>query len=166
MTSSSSSSSHSSSSKSSKRNSGKFSFNSAVSSADDEDDDDRDDFSLVDLHLQSARPVVDSPILLTSYITHLGGAECPDWSQQAPQFPFDIRHSVVTAWPASSSFKPRFVMVKSGFSSFRLVDRPSSTPAAGQPGAGYGFFCPNFSAGDADKLGMGVIYLYSFSSQN
>ena len=40
-----------------------ISFNSVESST--------DDFSLVDLHLQSSRPVVDSPILLASYMTHL-----------------------------------------------------------------------------------------------
>ena len=61
-----------------------ISFNSAVSSA--------DDFSLVDLHLQSARPVVDSPLHLTSYVhQHLGEAECPNWSQPAPKFPTEIR---------------------------------------------------------------------------
>lgn len=102
-----------------------ISFNSAVSSA--------DDFSLVDLHLQSARPVVDSPILLTSYVTHLGEAECPNWSQMAPKFPSEIRQS--------SASRLRFTLVKSGFSSFRLVDRPLNTP--GHHGAGFGFFAPH-----------------------
>ena len=61
-----------------------ISLNSAVSSA--------DDLSLVDLHLQSARPVVDSPLHLTSYVhQHLGEAECPNWSQPAPKFPTEIR---------------------------------------------------------------------------
>lgn len=101
-----------------------ISFNSAVSSA--------DDFSLVDLHLQSARPVVDSPLLLTSYISHLGEAECPNWSQQAPKFPTEIRQS--------GTSKLRFHLTKSGFSSFRLIDRPLNTP--GHQGAGFGFFAP------------------------
>ena len=92
-----------------------ISFNSAISSV--------DDFSLVDLHLQSARPVVDSPILLASYITHLGEAQCDNWKQSAPKFPADLRSNV-------SASRPRFVLVKPGFSSFRLVDRspPSGTP--------------------------------------
>lgn len=102
-----------------------ISFNSAVSSV--------DDFSLVDLHLQSARPVVDSPLLLTSYISHLGEAECPNWSQPAPKFPTEIRQSHTS--------KLRFHMIKSGFSSFRLVDRPLNTP--GHQGAGFGFFAPH-----------------------
>lgn len=100
-----------------------ISFNSAVSTA--------DDFSLVDLHLQSARPVVDSPLLLTSYITHLSEAMCPTWTQPAPKFPDEVRQP--TIW------RPRFVLVKSGFSSFRLVDRqPVTTP--GYVGQGGGFF--------------------------
>lgn len=102
-----------------------ISFNSAVSSA--------DDFSYVDLHLQSARPVVDSPLLLTSYVTHLGEAECPNWSQPAPKFPTEIRQS--------GTSKLRFTVVKSGFSSFRLVDRPLNTP--GHHGTGFGFFAPH-----------------------
>lgn len=126
------------------------SFNSAVSSADDEDenddgidDDEADDFSLVDLHLQSARPVVDSPILLTSYITHLSRAECSDWAQPSPKFPSDIRGH---PWSARS----RFVLVKSGFSSFRLVDRPSATPAHQKDNTqtSFGFFYPKT---DPDK---------------
>ena len=79
-------------------------------------------FIKVDLHLQSARPVVESPILLASYITHLGEAQCDNWKESAPKFPADLRSSV--------SSRPRFTLVKSGFSSFRLVDRspPISTP--------------------------------------
>lgn len=100
-----------------------ISFNSAVSTA--------DDFSLVDLHLQSARPVVDSPLLLTSYITHLSEAECPTWSQFAPKYPEEVRRP--TIW------RPRFVLVKSGFSSFRLVERPAVT-TPGCVGQGGGFF--------------------------
>lgn len=116
-----------------------ISFNSAVSSA--------DDFSLVDLHLQSARPVVDSPLLLTSYVTHLGEVDCPNWSQSAPKFPTEIRQS--------GTAKLRFTVVKSGFSSFRLVDRPLNTP--GHHGAGFGFFAPH-SNEPTEKAGQPWIW--------
>lgn len=94
------------------RTTSNISFNSVESST--------DDFSLVDLHLQSSRPVVDSPILLASYMTHLAGVECSNWSSPAPKFPSGIH----------SRTRPKFVLVKKGFSSFRLVDRPVSTPGA------------------------------------
>lgn len=77
----------------------------------------------VDLHLQSARPVVESPILLASYITHLGEAKCDNWKEIAPKYPAEL-HSLVSS-------RPRFTLVKSGFSSFRLVDR---SPPIGTPG--------------------------------
>ena len=116
-----------------------ISFNSAVSSA--------DDFSLVDLHLQSARPVVDSPILLTSYVTHLGEAECPNWSQSAPKFPSEIRQSAAS--------RLRFTIIKSGFSSFRLVERPINTP--GHHGTSFGFFAPQSSEAN-EKLNQGWMW--------
>ena len=94
------------------RTTSNISFNSVESST--------DDFSLVDLHLQSSRPVVDSPILLASYMTHLAGVECSNWSSPAPKFPTGIH----------SRTRPKFVLVKKGFSSFRLVDRPVCTPGA------------------------------------
>ena len=87
-----------------------MSFNSALSSA--------ADFSLVDLHLQTARPVVESPILFASYITHLSKSQCTNWSQAPPKSPSQLK----------SKCTPKFVTTKKGFTAFRLVDRQVFTP--------------------------------------
>ena len=91
------------------RTTSNLSFNSAVSST--------ADFSVVDLHLQTARPVVDSPILLASYMTHLGEADCRNWCSPVPKSPSEIK----------SRMEPQFVLTKKGFTSYRLVDRPPQT---------------------------------------
>ena len=130
----------------SSRTASNMSFNSAISSA--------ADFSLVDLHLQTARPVVDSPILLASYITHLSEVECPNWSMPAPKSPSESK----------SKYFPKFVTTKKGFTAFRLVDRPTYTPNIGTgPGSrGFAFSpqkgedkCTNFWEGiQEEKNGL------------
>lgn len=47
------------------------SFISALSS--------QEDITLVNLQMQANRPIVDSPLLMASYVTHLGHVKCPNW---------------------------------------------------------------------------------------
>uniref|UniRef100_A0A182M138 Fragile site-associated protein C-terminal domain-containing protein n=1 Tax=Anopheles culicifacies TaxID=139723 RepID=A0A182M138_9DIPT len=48
------------------------SFISALSS--------QEDITLVNLHMQINRPIVDSPLLMASYVTHLAHVRCSNWS--------------------------------------------------------------------------------------
>uniref|UniRef100_A0A182PCZ3 Bridge-like lipid transfer protein family member 1 C-terminal domain-containing protein n=1 Tax=Anopheles epiroticus TaxID=199890 RepID=A0A182PCZ3_9DIPT len=48
------------------------SFISALSS--------QEDITLVNLHMQINRPIVDSPLLMASYVTHLAQVRCSNWS--------------------------------------------------------------------------------------
>lgn len=48
------------------------SFISALSS--------QEDITLVNLHMQVNRPIVDSPLLMASYVTHLAQVRCMNWS--------------------------------------------------------------------------------------
>uniref|UniRef100_A0A1B0D1P6 Fragile site-associated protein C-terminal domain-containing protein n=1 Tax=Phlebotomus papatasi TaxID=29031 RepID=A0A1B0D1P6_PHLPP len=48
------------------------SFISALSS--------QEDITLVNLHMQINRPIVDSPLLMASYVTHLAQVRCTNWS--------------------------------------------------------------------------------------
>uniref|UniRef100_A0A1B0CX21 Bridge-like lipid transfer protein family member 1 C-terminal domain-containing protein n=1 Tax=Lutzomyia longipalpis TaxID=7200 RepID=A0A1B0CX21_LUTLO len=48
------------------------SFISALSS--------QEDITLVNLHMQVNRPIVDSPLLMASYVTHLAQVRCTNWS--------------------------------------------------------------------------------------
>lgn len=56
------------------------SFASAVGS--------QEDFTLVDLHMQVNRMILDSPMLMSSYITHLTQLRCHNWydSKHCDQF--------------------------------------------------------------------------------
>lgn len=40
----------------------------------------QEDITLVNLHMQVNRPIVDSPLLMASYVQHLAQLRCPNWS--------------------------------------------------------------------------------------
>ena len=73
------------------------SFISAVSDQDfPEDDDDEadlgmvgmemDDLGLVNLHMQVNKPITDSPLLMSSYISHLTQLRCAHWTDPVAAF--------------------------------------------------------------------------------
>ncbi|XP_038111246.1 transmembrane protein KIAA1109 isoform X3 [Culex quinquefasciatus] len=57
------------------------SFISAMSS--------QEDITLVNLHMQINRPIVDSPLLMASYVTHLAQVRCSNWSHCSMPFGAD-----------------------------------------------------------------------------
>ncbi|XP_053696625.1 bridge-like lipid transfer protein family member 1 [Sabethes cyaneus] len=57
------------------------SFISALSS--------QEDITLVNLHMQVNRPIIDSPLLMASYVTHLAQVRCSNWSHCAMPFGAD-----------------------------------------------------------------------------
>lgn len=48
----------------------------------------QEDFTLVDLHMQVNRMILDSPMLMSSYVTHLTQMRCHNWCEvrQGDQF--------------------------------------------------------------------------------
>lgn len=48
------------------------SFISAMSS--------QEDITLVNLHMQVNKPIIDSPLLMASYVSQLAQVNCPNWS--------------------------------------------------------------------------------------
>lgn len=40
----------------------------------------QEDITLVNLHMQANRPIVDSPLLMASYLTHLAQVRCSNWT--------------------------------------------------------------------------------------
>lgn len=48
----------------------------------------QEDFTLVDLHMQVNRMILDSPMLMSSYVTHLTQVKCSNWCnvKQGDQF--------------------------------------------------------------------------------
>lgn len=41
----------------------------------------QEDLALVNLHMHINKPIVDSPLLLTTYTNHLSQTSCTNWSQ-------------------------------------------------------------------------------------
>lgn len=40
----------------------------------------QEDITLVNLHMQVNKPIIDSPLLMASYISHLAQVRCTNWS--------------------------------------------------------------------------------------
>lgn len=40
----------------------------------------QEDITLVNLHMQVNKPIIDSPLLMASYVTHLAQLRCANWS--------------------------------------------------------------------------------------
>lgn len=41
----------------------------------------QEDFTLVDLHMQVNRQIIDSPMLMSSYVSHLTQVRCTNWTE-------------------------------------------------------------------------------------
>nr|CAD7595535.1 unnamed protein product [Timema genevievae] len=100
------------------------SFISAVSS--------QEDMTLVNLHVQVNKPIVDSPLLMSSYITHLSQVGCHNWTRSS--LPLGCDAFTVPLFEQTESghliyigyrYTPRFETLSEGFTSFKMVGRPS-----------------------------------------
>lgn len=40
----------------------------------------QEDITLVNLHMQVNKPIIDSPLLMASYVSHLAQVRCNNWS--------------------------------------------------------------------------------------
>ncbi|GLG98163.1 Uncharacterized protein GBIM_04765, partial [Gryllus bimaculatus] len=108
------------------------SFISAVSS--------QEDLTLVNLHMQVNKPIVDSPLLMSSYISHLSQMSCGNWSQSslptgcdAFTVPLFQRTEDGKLVYIGSRYTPRFELQSEGFTSLKMVGRPSEGVASPPP---------------------------------
>ena len=83
------------------------SFISAVS--------EHEDLGLVNLHMQVNKPITDSPLLMSSYISHLTQLRCSHWNDPAAI----LSHEQTT----SKRFTPEYDMLEEGFSVINMRDK-------------------------------------------
>lgn len=90
----------------------------------------QEDFTLVDLHMQVNRFIIDSPMLMSSYVTHLNQLRCQNWQNKnkadqfsAPMFERDPEGKLVYA---GGRFVPNMELVNDGITSLKMVSRSDS----------------------------------------
>ncbi|XP_015586515.1 uncharacterized protein KIAA1109 isoform X3 [Cephus cinctus] len=106
------------------------SFISAVSS--------QEDMTLVNLHMQVNKPIVDSPLLMSSYVSHLTQVRCSNWSQSslpsggdAFTTPLFQRTEDGRLVYIGGRYVPKFDTVTEGFTSLKMITRNDGSPMAG-----------------------------------
>ncbi|XP_012270662.1 uncharacterized protein KIAA1109 isoform X2 [Orussus abietinus] len=105
------------------------SFISAVSS--------QEDMTLVNLHMQVNKPIVDSPLLMSSYVSHLTQVRCSNWIQSS--LPYDGNTFTTPVFQRTEDgrlvyiggrYVPKFDTVTEGFTSLKMITRSDGSPAA------------------------------------
>ncbi|XP_076066750.1 transmembrane protein KIAA1109 homolog tweek isoform X4 [Oratosquilla oratoria] len=89
------------------------SFISALSS--------QEDIALVDLHMQLNKPIIDSPLLMSSYINHMTQLRCQNWSAPIPSF------SNTQSNNGEGSSLPYFEKLSEGFTAIRMSSRANGS---------------------------------------
>ncbi|XP_076753670.1 transmembrane protein KIAA1109 homolog tweek isoform X3 [Xylocopa sonorina] len=105
------------------------SFISAVSS--------QEDVTLVNLHMQVNKPIVDSPLLMSSYVSHLTQVRCSNWSHSsipaggaAFTTPLFQRTEDGRLVYVGGRYVPKFETVTEGFTSLKMITRSDGSPVA------------------------------------
>ncbi|XP_006618311.1 transmembrane protein KIAA1109 isoform X10 [Apis dorsata] len=105
------------------------SFISAVSS--------QEDVTLVNLHMQVNKPIVDSPLLMSSYVSHLSQIRCSNWSQSS--IPAGSAAFTTSLFQRTEDnrlvyvggrYVPKFETVTEGFTSLKMITRSDGSPVA------------------------------------
>nr|XP_033335326.1 transmembrane protein KIAA1109 homolog isoform X11 [Megalopta genalis] len=106
------------------------SFISAVSS--------QEDVTLVNLHMQVNKPIVDSPLLMSSYVSHLTQVRCANWSQSsipsgssAFTTPLFQRTEDGRLVYVGAKHVPKYETIAEGFTSLKMITRSDGSPTAG-----------------------------------
>ncbi|XP_050315619.1 transmembrane protein KIAA1109 isoform X2 [Anthonomus grandis grandis] len=90
----------------------------------------QEDFTLVDLHMQVNRLIVDSPMLMSSYVTHLSQLKCQNWQYKEKEDPFSApmfeRNSEGKLVYVGSRFVPIMEPLSNGITSLKMVSRSDS----------------------------------------
>ncbi|XP_033221657.1 transmembrane protein KIAA1109-like [Belonocnema kinseyi] len=105
------------------------SFISAVSS--------QEDMTLVNLHMQVNKPIVDSPLLMSSYVSHLTQVRCCNWSESSlpsggdafttPLFQPTKDGRLVYV---GGRYVPKYETVTEGFTTLKMITRNEGSPKA------------------------------------
>ncbi|XP_012263790.2 transmembrane protein KIAA1109 homolog isoform X5 [Athalia rosae] len=106
------------------------SFISAMSS--------QEDMTLVNLHMQVNKPIVDSPLLMSSYVSHLTQVRCSNWVQSSLPIggdafttPLFQRAEDGRLVYIGGRYVPKFDTVTEGFTSLKMITRSDGSPTAG-----------------------------------
>jgi hypothetical protein len=88
----------------------------------------QEDFTLVDLHMQTNRLIVDSPMLMSSYVTHLSQSKCNNWggqSKHSDQFsvPLFEKNEEGKLVYVGARFVPNMEMSSEGITSLKMVSK-------------------------------------------
>ncbi|KAF7987765.1 hypothetical protein HCN44_003628 [Aphidius gifuensis] len=114
------------------------SFISAVSS--------QEDMTLVNLHMQINKPIIESPLLMSSYVSHLTQVKCTNWSSSSLQTgnnafttPLFKKCDNGRLVYIGGRYIPKFETLNEGFTSLKMMTRQDTSPmtaaAESTPGA-------------------------------
>ncbi|KAJ9593935.1 hypothetical protein L9F63_014649, partial [Diploptera punctata] len=130
------------------------SFISAVSS--------QEDMALVNLHMQVNKPIIDSPLLMSSYVNHLSQVSCNNWTQSS--LPSGCDAFTVPLFQRTEEggrYTPRFETLTEGFTSLKMVTRSSGEhhgtppPPSKTPTHPYAWDSSAFLGSESDDLETG-----------
>jgi hypothetical protein len=76
-----------------------------------------DDFGLVNLHMQVNKPITESPLLMSSYISHLSQYRCSHWDEKVQVLRSDL------AGKTNSTIFPKYDMLEEGLSGIKMSTR-------------------------------------------
>lgn len=96
----------------------------------------QEDFTLIDLHRQVNRPILDSPMLMTSYVTHLSQLRCTNWCDDTAtdQFSVPLFQKCGSKLVYSGGrFVPRVETLTEGVTSLKMISRAESTGGTRTP---------------------------------
>ncbi|XP_043271443.1 transmembrane protein KIAA1109 isoform X4 [Venturia canescens] len=105
------------------------SFISAVSS--------QEDMTFVNLHMQVNKPIVDSALLMSSYVSHLTQVRCSNWNQSS--FPSSSDAFTTPMFKRTEDgrlvyiggrYVPKFETITEGFTSLKMITRIDGSPTA------------------------------------
>lgn len=115
----------------------------------------QEDFGLVNLHMQVNKPITESPLLMSSYISHLSQLRCRSWENKIDSTTGKGPHSAEFYGSVFEQF-PCYEMISEGFSGIKMYDReqednsePIPTPSHPQ---GFTWGSDMFSFDDTDSF--------------
>ena len=76
--------------------------------------------NLVNLHTQVDKPITESPLLMSSYLSHLTQLRCSNLNTAIPIFDSESRDEKMES---KGGFFPTFDVIEEGFSCINMVDR-------------------------------------------
>ncbi|CAH1991192.1 unnamed protein product [Acanthoscelides obtectus] len=100
----------------------------------------QEDFTLIDLHMQVNRLILESPMLMSSYVTHLTQAKCPNWGgvKQGDQFsqPLFEKFNEKLVY-VGARFVPHMETVSDGITSLKMVSKSDAAVGNKTPTSPY-----------------------------